>query len=68
MPSKKKPATKRQKSNLLRKMSVPANRDLHEHVSAAAAAAGMTISTYIKMAMYRSISAPIVVAIEHKLV
>jgi predicted HicB family RNase H-like nuclease len=63
MSLRKKPATKRRKSNLLRKLSVPANRDLHEHVTAAAAAAGMTISTYIKMALYKS--TPVVVAIEH---
>ena len=55
MSLRKKPATKRRKSNLLRKLSVPANRDLHEHVSAAAAAAKMTISTYIKMALYKAI-------------
>ena len=55
MSLRKKPATKRRKSNLLRKVSVPANRDLHEHVSAAAAAANMTISTYIKMALYKAI-------------
>ena len=55
MSLRKKPATKRRKSNLLRKLSVPANRDLHEHVSAAAAAANMTISTYIKMALYKAI-------------
>ena len=55
MSLRKKPATKRRKSNLLRKLSVPANRDLHEHVSAAAAAANMTISTFIKMALYKAI-------------
>lgn len=55
MSLRKKPATKRRKSNLLRKLSVPANRDLHEHVSAAAAAADMTISTFIKMALYKAI-------------
>jgi len=53
MPLKKKPATKRQKPNLLRELSVPANRDLHEHVTAAAEKAGMTLSTYIKMALYK---------------
>jgi|GEM_PF-2858871 len=55
MSLRKKPATKRRKSNLLRKLSVPANRDLHEHVSEAAKKADMTISTFIKMALYKAI-------------
>lgn len=55
MSLRKKPATKRRKSNLLRKLSVPANRDLHDLVTAAAKKADMTISTYIKMALYKAI-------------
>jgi hypothetical protein len=55
MSLRKKPATKRRKSNLLRKLSVPANRDIHDLVTAAAKKADMTISTYIKMALYKAI-------------
>lgn len=55
MSLRKKPATKRRKSNHLRKLSVPANRDIHDLVTAAAKKADMTISTYIKMALYKAI-------------
>ena len=55
MSLRKKPATKRRKSNLLRKLSVPANRDIHDLVTAAAKKADMTISTFIKMALYKAI-------------